>query len=283
MQGGQLISDWMDKVIEIDVGGKVFKTYRKTLEQSPTIKSLLEWHEKNGEEGKPFLDEDPKIFRHLLNFMRDVQYNVPEEFHYKMVYYGLATTEEQEEESDVWNRYITTMEKRLKEPATWFYPDITQWKIPIKCESSTPEKSVFQLQSGSLRAKVDCVIDIHYSPAMLRCSRIQLSTNFYSWDIDPYRCFPTLIFMLTDWESKVELIFYHPNSEPIDTIVVVGKRWGSNTRRDVRIKLHQSGGFKDECYNLFYNGPGEGREGMRPIRERWETQNVAACITSPFP
>ena len=59
--------------IKLNVGGTIFTTTRSTLCMSPYLASLLE---KEGEEKKHtiFIDENPSIFKHVLNVLRDINY-----------------------------------------------------------------------------------------------------------------------------------------------------------------------------------------------------------------
>ena len=60
--------------IIINVGGKLMKTYISTLKQLPYFQSYIERWSNNEE---LFIDYDPKLFLHLLNKLRDKNYEMP--------------------------------------------------------------------------------------------------------------------------------------------------------------------------------------------------------------
>lgn len=52
-------------VVTINVGGKIFKTKRSTLKQSPYFIGKM-----NKKNVNIFVDRDPKLFRYILNYLR---------------------------------------------------------------------------------------------------------------------------------------------------------------------------------------------------------------------
>ena len=42
-----------------------------------------------GEEAYHFIDENPSIFKHVLNVLRDINYPFPVEFVYRLTFYGI--------------------------------------------------------------------------------------------------------------------------------------------------------------------------------------------------
>jgi len=73
-----LISFNQDEIIKLDVGGKKFYTYRSTLTRYPKRSMLSVMFDKDSpfkeplktEEGCFFLDDNPKYFDHILEFLR---------------------------------------------------------------------------------------------------------------------------------------------------------------------------------------------------------------------
>ena len=62
-------------VITLDVGGKIMKTYKSTLDQVDFFKNYMtRWTNTNN---VIFLDLDPDIFIHILNKLRDINYDLP--------------------------------------------------------------------------------------------------------------------------------------------------------------------------------------------------------------
>lgn len=78
----------MNKVsesVKLNVGGTLFETTADTLRKSPFLEALLR---NTVLSSVLFLDEDPEIFRHLLNLLRDYSYSVPFRYRSRMAYYG---------------------------------------------------------------------------------------------------------------------------------------------------------------------------------------------------
>ncbi|QKF94491.1 BTB/POZ domain-containing protein [Fadolivirus algeromassiliense] len=62
-------------VINLNVGGHTFYTFKSTLEKIPYFNAHFEtWSKDNSE---IFLDTDPDIFKHILNKLRDANYQFP--------------------------------------------------------------------------------------------------------------------------------------------------------------------------------------------------------------
>ncbi|KAH8803634.1 hypothetical protein F5884DRAFT_837419 [Xylogone sp. PMI_703] len=59
-------------IIVLDVSGRKYKTQKATLEVSPYFQSLLKrWDDSDRQEdGSYFVDADPTVFQHILDFMR---------------------------------------------------------------------------------------------------------------------------------------------------------------------------------------------------------------------
>jgi hypothetical protein len=70
-----------NEIITLNVGGELMQTFKFTLLLSKYFKSKFEHWDKEtttSSERKPiFLDFDPKIFRHVLNMLRDPEYEIP--------------------------------------------------------------------------------------------------------------------------------------------------------------------------------------------------------------
>jgi hypothetical protein len=60
-------------LIVLDVSGCVYRTHKATLQTSPYFRNLMvRWDDccDRQNDGSLFVDADPKIFQHILNFMR---------------------------------------------------------------------------------------------------------------------------------------------------------------------------------------------------------------------
>lgn len=55
-----------DKIITLNVGGKIFQTCKSTLVKAEYFKSLFEGQWKDKETDEFFIDDDPELFRHIL-------------------------------------------------------------------------------------------------------------------------------------------------------------------------------------------------------------------------
>lgn len=72
--------------VTLDVGGKLFKTTPSTLCNSKYFNGLL----KNTHIDKPiFIDRSSKIFKHILEYLRDPNYPFPDKYIYDLDFYGI--------------------------------------------------------------------------------------------------------------------------------------------------------------------------------------------------
>lgn len=63
-------------IITLNIGGKKIKTYKTTLEQCGVLQNQLErWDFNKNDE--LFIDQDPDIFIHFLNYLRNQNYKIP--------------------------------------------------------------------------------------------------------------------------------------------------------------------------------------------------------------
>lgn len=67
----------MDNIITLNVGGKKISTYKNTLFKSEYFKSYVNrWNK----DGVIFIDQDPKLFSHVLNYLRNDEYIIPKKY-----------------------------------------------------------------------------------------------------------------------------------------------------------------------------------------------------------
>jgi BTB/POZ domain len=80
----------MDTVY-LNVGGQVFETTNDTLLKAPYFQGMTHLNGFiNGTKEKPyFIDRDPKLFRHVLNLLRNPKYEYPCKFYSELKFYGL--------------------------------------------------------------------------------------------------------------------------------------------------------------------------------------------------
>ena len=78
-----------DKIICLNVGGELMQTCKDTLvTRSSYFRNILTLYKYDNNEPL-FVDDDPIIFKHILNNMRDHRYLVPFNLQYKLDWYGV--------------------------------------------------------------------------------------------------------------------------------------------------------------------------------------------------
>ncbi len=76
----------MAGLVKLNVGGTIFATFKTTLIKAKFFESYFErWN--NGEE--IFIDESPKLFEHVLCYLRNSNYPIAPEYYYLFDYYGI--------------------------------------------------------------------------------------------------------------------------------------------------------------------------------------------------
>jgi len=75
--------------IKLNVAGEIIETYKETLiNNSVYFNNIFTKFEHNTTE-PIFIDEDPTIFKHILNYLRDPRYPIPFNLEYKLDWYGI--------------------------------------------------------------------------------------------------------------------------------------------------------------------------------------------------
>lgn len=79
-----------DRIVELDVGGRIFKTRQSTLVNGSEFFRVMfspQWNSEN----PIFIDRDPVGFSHVLNFLRDPNYPFPREtYGHELEFYGVC-------------------------------------------------------------------------------------------------------------------------------------------------------------------------------------------------
>jgi len=85
----------MSTIIYLNVGGKHFETTMDTLLFSPYFKGIVNLNGSinSTKESPYFIDRDPKIFRHVLNLLRNPDYNYPGKYLSELEFYGFSVEE----------------------------------------------------------------------------------------------------------------------------------------------------------------------------------------------
>jgi len=73
--------------IKLNVGGTVFETTKDSLKNSTYLTSFIERWTKSNE--AIFIDRSPKIFEHVLAYLRDFNYPYPDKYSYELDFYGI--------------------------------------------------------------------------------------------------------------------------------------------------------------------------------------------------
>jgi hypothetical protein len=81
----------MDRIVELDVGGRAFKTFRSTLTSGSDFFRARFSDVWDVEPQKPiFVDRDPVGFAHVLNLLRDPNYSFPHEtYGHELEFFGI--------------------------------------------------------------------------------------------------------------------------------------------------------------------------------------------------
>lgn len=81
----------MNKVV-LNIGGKLFTTYKKTLEGIPYFDAILNRFNCKIEDGTYYpemIDRCPSAFKRILRYLRDNSYKIPNEYFADLDYYGI--------------------------------------------------------------------------------------------------------------------------------------------------------------------------------------------------
>jgi hypothetical protein len=76
----------MEKIIKLNVGGKIFNTTIKTLSVSKYFSALIKKH---GEDGDIFIDRSGDNFEQVLSLLRDPQHSFPRNLEYELDFYQI--------------------------------------------------------------------------------------------------------------------------------------------------------------------------------------------------
>lgn len=78
-----------DKRIKLNVGGKLFETYQRTLIQSKYFNSMFDKFAESKSNNEIFIDRSPVLFEHILNYLRDPGYKIPKICYSEFLFYGI--------------------------------------------------------------------------------------------------------------------------------------------------------------------------------------------------
>jgi len=80
-----------DEQVYLNVGGTIFMTYKDTLLKSEYFnkENIIDLLSNTSKKTPFFLDKDPKIFRHVLNYLRNNEYEYPKKYFSELVFFGI--------------------------------------------------------------------------------------------------------------------------------------------------------------------------------------------------
>lgn len=83
-----------NEIIKINVSGDIFWTTKNTLFKSDMLSVFLNksWQKNTNDNDNDeiFLDRNPIAFKHVLSYLRNINYPFPEEYLYELKYYGIV-------------------------------------------------------------------------------------------------------------------------------------------------------------------------------------------------
>ncbi len=126
--------------LNINVGGKLFTTTTSTLcDKSGFFAALFNYSELKH---SGFIDRDPTGFKHILRFLRDSNYLIPDKWLFELEFYQIAI---QKKEEDI----------KILKPQDIIYELIKDWKcaspkyldrtVEIESTSRCDQRSVFKI------------------------------------------------------------------------------------------------------------------------------------------
>lgn len=97
----------LDRVVVIDVGGKLFKTRVETLARAEYFHRIFvssHWAHSIDDRNSFFVDRCPGLFKHVLRLLRDSNYALPEKCLPELNFYGVCweTPASPKTENDAW-------------------------------------------------------------------------------------------------------------------------------------------------------------------------------------
>lgn len=103
----------MANLVKLNVGGTIFTTFKTTLIKAKYFESYFErWDNKE----EIFIDESPKLFEHVLCYLRNSDYPIAPEYYYLLDYYGIKYEEpsKKKERKIINNKIREEMNTNLK-------------------------------------------------------------------------------------------------------------------------------------------------------------------------
>jgi len=141
--------------IEVNVSGELFYTTIATLSKSTYFSSFIEWNSSSSMPAVINIDRNSKSFRHILKYMRNPKYVIPQKYLYEDYFYGVF--DKFKKCDNQWKKLDSIIDRQLSRPdldPTEKYlvgnPQITHHKLVYRRHTlfTRNNKQVIGLQSS---------------------------------------------------------------------------------------------------------------------------------------
>lgn len=127
----------MANIVKLNIGGTIFTTFKSTLIKAEYFKSYFERWDNNEE---IFIDELPKLFEHVLCYLRNSNYPIAIEYYYLLDYYGIV--------------YDKPLEKKKKNKVNKVYEEMNTNLENISEELKKSNKNMEELINSFTRKRL---------------------------------------------------------------------------------------------------------------------------------
>lgn len=189
----------MEKIIKVNVGGKIFETSKDTLCKSTYFSSLFSRWSSISQQNEIFIDRDPIAFEHILNLLRDSNYPFPKKYLYELDFYGVVYTDSFEKEL-VENRKELSL--ALLDKSNLPDHDTNPYTQGIMILAGSDEEDCLDLLG------LEKYIDTRSFTSLVKARYKGFNKNIYSFSIN----------RTSDYINNPKLCFYVSSNESIKSI-----------------------------------------------------------------
>lgn len=100
-----------DDIINIDVGGKIFRTTKKTLCNCTYFNAMF--NRFNNDSQDIFIDRSPEAFKHILSFLRNNSYIIDDKYSHDIIFFGINEIDFDIDNNNKTNMQITQEAKKF--------------------------------------------------------------------------------------------------------------------------------------------------------------------------
>ncbi len=123
----------MSQIVYLNVGGQIFETTEDTLLRSPYFSGIknVNGSIKTSKEEPYFIDRDPKLFRHILNLLRNPKYEYPYKYYSELKFYSLIEEQIKDNQEPICEINFDSFDKNYNRDLSRLYklikttPDVT--------------------------------------------------------------------------------------------------------------------------------------------------------------